>query len=201
MVLTDLREQRRRQAPEGVAKDDIQQWEDTHGQWRSQTQHSGNIRLWDNLGGTWSAPISQEVAYKVYLRMVALYCSGCGSPGAEDGQVSRHIELVRQRVAEHENAELEPFARDGISGNTCSACGGQFQLRKNQGQRHIESYASSVGVAHKDATEKRILRYGLEPRATVLDEQPVPVELQGMRMPRQVSGKHRRGRRGGRRHK
>lgn len=203
MVLSDLRDEKRRRAQVAdVAIDDVDQWEDANGSWRKETRHSGNIRMWDNLEAHWSEPISEEAAHKIYLKMVVLYCSACGSTGTVNGQVDQHIALVRQKVSDHADAELQPFARDGNSGQVCTACGGEFLLRKNQGQRHIESYSQSIGDAHVDAREERTMRYGLEPRATaVVSATPVPAELQGSRTPRHAPGKQRRGRRGGRRHK
>jgi len=188
----------------GVNVDDVQTWQDAHGTWSRRTIHDNTVRLWDNLEEHYTEPLARDVANGAYLHMVCLYCSACKATETRDGAVERHIERTLQSVEDHEGAELQSFVREGHAGNICSGCGGEFLLRKKQGEKHLASYTREVGDAHQNAVEKRIMRYSLGPSAAapagVEPSEAAPRELQESRMPRQASGKRRRGKRGGRRH-
>ncbi len=173
---------------------------DKEGEWLY--DDSETIRVWDTVENHWTEPLARDVAEQLYLRQVQFKCSGCDTTDLHDNGIANHVSQLAQGIIEHEGAELVPFTRADQDGTRCTGCGGEFMLRKQQGQRHLERFGETTRRAHIGAEQVTIRRYTLEPPVLTLPVNgAVGTEVnQEQRSPRQPSGRRRRGRRGGRRH-
>jgi hypothetical protein len=165
---------------------------------------SQKVRIWDTVEERWTELLPQDVAQQLYLRQVGLKCSTCNFVDSQDGKVAKHIQQVVTGVAEHRGATLMSFTEGEHSGTTCSACGGRFLLRKQQGEQHLARFNDGMLRAHEGAEEVRIRRYTLEPPVLTVEQQSAtvgPEVNQEQRRLRSPTGRRRRGHRGGRRHR
>ena len=170
------------------------------------TSESNKIQLWDVIDNTWTAPLERDTAMNHYLRKMVYKCSVCTEASLFQDDIKRHVAQVKTAYETCGNAELiRGVGEHGQITFTCSGCGAPMSMRKNQGQRHIDSINDKYDT-HTEVGDVNILlihRYTTSPSVS-MPEQIVetiqfggrkPVVQQASRNATEVIRKPRRRRR------
>lgn len=111
------------------------------------------MRLWDAVDGTWTVPIP-EYNVRLHLREVVFKCSACNYTSIREGEVASHVRFMRERSQEHIRAKLIPMLQGGREmSEQCTGCNNGFQLRKQQGKRHLAD-SVEAGRVHSGAVNE-----------------------------------------------
>lgn len=124
------------------------------------------VALWDNVDGAWTKPFSKDMIGH-YLRMEVVRCSDCTTTSVYDGGLNQHWQAVKDRFAQHKNAEMRMEKSDlrGNLGMLCSGCGSFLQTAKNSAQRHL-AVINDEFLTHRNPREIVMLRYSVGPPAS-----------------------------------
>ena len=99
---------------------------------------SASMPLWDCVTDTWTSPIPKSLVYQHYIRKIIFKCSSCPFNTTNESEMNSHIPRVRSQVQQHIGAEVMNQISDGTPTTICTGCGQVFQLRKNQGRKHLQ---------------------------------------------------------------
>lgn len=137
------------------------------------TSESNKIKLWDLIDNTWTAPLERDTAMNHYLRKMVYKCSVCTEASLFEDDIKRHLAQVKAGHETHADAELiRGIAEHGQPTTTCSGCGAPMSMRKNQGQRHIDSINDKYDT-HTEAGDVKILlthRYTTSPSVSMPEQ-------------------------------
>ena len=137
------------------------------------TSESNKIKLWDLIDNTWTAPLERDTAMNHYLRKMVYRCSVCPEASLFEDDIKRHLAQVKAGHETHADAELiRGIAEHGQPTTTCSGCGATMSMRKNQGQRHIDSINDKYDT-HTEAGDVKILlthRYTTSPSVSMPEQ-------------------------------
>ena len=134
------------------------------------SDESSKIKLWDLIDESWTEPLEKDMAMNHYLRKVAYKCSACNETSLFEDEIKRHCAQVKSGHETHSEAELlQGIGEHGIPTFACSGCGAPMSMRKNQGQKHIDTINNRYDVHVKAGSIEILLthKYAMSPSVDV----------------------------------
>ena len=134
--------------------------------------------LWDTVDGS-KLVLPTGIALSNHVKKLVFKCSNCNYtlPALPQfqGTMKNHVEQVLESYRQHQGATLGPVEPNYIEGrgsygmgSRCSGCGGVYQVKRNQGQRHLAAVLAEGPRHQQDVEELLIRRYALEPSEPVV---------------------------------
>ncbi len=126
------------------------------------------VKLWDCVSETWTQPLERGFAMQYYLRKTVFRCSACRESNSFEAAIRSHVGVVERRHTDHREARMEQTGVErGRILLTCTGCDSPMTNRKQQGQKHLDSIASTY-EAHRTAGAVDVVlmqQYSLSPSA------------------------------------